>query len=151
MRTESWGGVQFGERLRRARRRQGMTLREVAEASKVSVAYLSDLERGVLKNPSLDKLTAIASALGVSPNDLLGMPSPARFPAPMALEEFAGSHSFRDALLVDAPSMGVPPGELGVEWMRILGQIRLFGRTPPTASDYAFLFEAMRRALRADG
>src|SRR3546814_17027158 len=39
---------------------RGLTLREVSERSGVSIPYLSDLERGVLVNPTLDTLKKIA-------------------------------------------------------------------------------------------
>jgi transcriptional regulator with XRE-family HTH domain len=52
------------------RRAADLTLRDLAERTKVSNAYLSQLERG-LHEPSLGVLTAIASALGVPLDSLL--------------------------------------------------------------------------------
>ena len=40
-----------------------------------------------------------------------------------------------------------PIEELEDEWLRSLSQIRVAGKAPKTASDYLFIFEAVRRAL----
>ncbi len=61
----------FGALLRRRRQRQGRTLAEVAAAAGISVAYLSELERG-LKEPSSEMIEAVCVALGSSVVDLLG-------------------------------------------------------------------------------
>jgi transcriptional regulator with XRE-family HTH domain len=60
----------LGALLRAQRRAADLTLRDLAERTKVSNAYLSQLERG-LHEPSLGVLTAIASALGVPLGSLL--------------------------------------------------------------------------------
>ncbi|PWH05494.1 XRE family transcriptional regulator [Brachybacterium endophyticum] len=54
-----------GAALRRERRRQGLTLARLAEASGVSMQHLSDVERGQ-KDPSSEVLSAITGALGIS-------------------------------------------------------------------------------------
>jgi transcriptional regulator with XRE-family HTH domain len=56
--------------LRRARLAQGKTLRDVAVAARVSVQYLSEVERG-LKEASSEVLAAICAALGWQLVDLL--------------------------------------------------------------------------------
>jgi transcriptional regulator with XRE-family HTH domain len=53
---------QLGDVLRRARQRQGRTLREVSSAARVSLGYLSEVERGQ-KEASSELLCAICSAL----------------------------------------------------------------------------------------
>jgi transcriptional regulator with XRE-family HTH domain len=60
----------LGEVLRRHRQRQGRTLRDVAGAARVSLGYLSEVERGV-KEASSELLTAVCGALGVSLADVL--------------------------------------------------------------------------------
>ena len=60
----------LGALLRAQRKAADLTLRDLAERTKVSNAYLSQLERG-LHEPSLGVLTAIASALGVPLGSLL--------------------------------------------------------------------------------
>lgn len=53
----------LGDVLRRLRLRQGRTLREVSAAARVSLGYLSEVERGQ-KEASSELLTAICDALG---------------------------------------------------------------------------------------
>ncbi|MEX5633046.1 helix-turn-helix domain-containing protein [Parafrankia sp. FMc2] len=60
----------FGEVLRRVRRQQGRTLRDVAAAAQVSMPYLSEVERG-RKEASSEVLAAICRALGIRVVDLL--------------------------------------------------------------------------------
>lgn len=53
-----------GDVLRRARMSQGRTLRQVSDAARVSLGYLSEVERG-RKEPSSELLNAICDALEV--------------------------------------------------------------------------------------
>jgi transcriptional regulator with XRE-family HTH domain len=53
----------LGDVLRRLRLRQGRTLREVSAAARVSLGYLSEVERGQ-KEASSELLAAICTALG---------------------------------------------------------------------------------------
>ena len=54
----------IGDVLRRARTDQGRTLREVSDAARVSLGYLSEVERG-RKEASSELLSAICGALDV--------------------------------------------------------------------------------------
>jgi transcriptional regulator with XRE-family HTH domain len=60
----------LGALIRAQRMTAGLSLRELAERTKVSNAYLSQIERG-LHEPSISVLTAIAAALDVSLETLL--------------------------------------------------------------------------------
>jgi len=60
----------IGDVLRRTRRAQGRTLADVARQAKVSLPYLSELERG-LKEGSSEVLAAICDALDIELSDLL--------------------------------------------------------------------------------
>ncbi len=60
----------LGEILRAQRLRQGRTLREVSGAARVSLGYLSEVERGQ-KEASSELLAAICRALGVRLSDVL--------------------------------------------------------------------------------
>ena len=53
----------LGDALRRLRQRQGRTLREVSASARVSLGYLSEVERGQ-KEASSELLAAICAALG---------------------------------------------------------------------------------------
>jgi transcriptional regulator with XRE-family HTH domain len=60
----------LGDVLRRARTEQGRTLRQVSDAARVSLGYLSEVERG-RKEASSELLSAICDALDVSLSQLL--------------------------------------------------------------------------------
>lgn len=60
----------IGDVLRRARISQGRTLREVSDSARVSLGYLSEVERG-RKEPSSELLNAICDALEVPLSSLL--------------------------------------------------------------------------------
>lgn len=60
----------LGESLRRVRSDQGRTLREVSTDARVSLGYLSEVERGQ-KEASSELLAAICDALDVEIADLL--------------------------------------------------------------------------------
>ena len=53
---------EIGDVLRDARQRQGRTLREVSSAARVSLGYLSEVERGQ-KEASSEILASVADAL----------------------------------------------------------------------------------------
>ncbi len=59
-----------GDVLRRLRQRQGRTLREVSAAARVSLGYLSEVERGQ-KEASSELLAAICTALGIPLSQVL--------------------------------------------------------------------------------
>ncbi|MBP2477206.1 transcriptional regulator with XRE-family HTH domain [Crossiella equi] len=61
----------IGERLRRTRTAQSRTLREVSRLARVSLGYLSEVERG-RKEASSELLAAICDALDLPLSDLLG-------------------------------------------------------------------------------
>jgi transcriptional regulator with XRE-family HTH domain len=54
----------IGDVLRRARTEQGRTLREVSDSARVSLGYLSEVERG-RKEASSELLNAICTALDI--------------------------------------------------------------------------------------
>jgi len=60
----------IGDRLRHARTTQHRTLREVSRAARVSLGYLSEVERG-RKEASSELLSAICDALELPLGDLL--------------------------------------------------------------------------------
>ncbi|MEV2249731.1 helix-turn-helix transcriptional regulator [Streptomyces sp. NPDC050147] len=66
-----WRDV-VGDVLRRERRAQERTLKDVADAARISMPYLSELERG-RKEASSEVLAAGARALGLSLADLLSL------------------------------------------------------------------------------
>jgi transcriptional regulator with XRE-family HTH domain len=61
----------IGAGLRRVRTARRRTLREVSRRARVSLGYLSEVERG-RKEPSSEVLAAICEALDIAVPDLLG-------------------------------------------------------------------------------
>ncbi len=55
---------ELGDVLREERQEQGRTLREVSKAARVSLGYLSEIERGE-KEASSELLSSVCDALGI--------------------------------------------------------------------------------------
>jgi transcriptional regulator with XRE-family HTH domain len=53
-----------GPKLRQLRKSRSWTLQQISQRARVSIGYLSEVERGV-KEPSSELLASICSALGV--------------------------------------------------------------------------------------
>lgn len=60
----------FGAGLQRVRKARGLTQEDFSEVS--SRTYLSSLERG-MKSPTISKLDALATAMGIHPLSLLAL------------------------------------------------------------------------------
>nr|WP_228084026.1 helix-turn-helix transcriptional regulator [Streptomyces sp. MA3_2.13] len=71
VREPLWRHV-VGAALRRERLARGRTLKEVAEKARISMPYLSEVERG-RKEASSEVLAAAAQALGLGLADLLAL------------------------------------------------------------------------------
>ncbi|WP_157216009.1 helix-turn-helix domain-containing protein [Flavisphingomonas formosensis] len=113
------GPPPIGAAIRDRRRRLGMTLQALADASGLSVPFLSQVERN-LAMPSLVSLTSIAGALGVEMSYFVGAPSAGQIVrrgdepeylqlggAPVVYTLLSGRHEERkmEALLI-----AIPPG-----------------------------------------
>jgi transcriptional regulator with XRE-family HTH domain len=81
----------LGDALRRLRLRQGRTLREVSATARVSLGYLSEVERG-RKEASSELLASICDALGA--------------PLSQVLREVSDGFAFAE--LQNEPAFGVP-------------------------------------------
>ncbi|MGF2618202.1 helix-turn-helix transcriptional regulator [Rossellomorea vietnamensis] len=55
-----------GEKIKLLRERKGITINELALMANISKSYISSIERGLQKNPSINVLEKIALALDVS-------------------------------------------------------------------------------------
>ena len=97
----------LGEALRETRLRQKRTLKEVSQSARVSLGYLSEVERGQ-KEASSELLASICHALGIRLSDVLRrvsdelatvephpLPIPVALPAPelVAVEPLAAPAS----------------------------------------------------------
>lgn len=59
----------LGKRIRHLRRAKGMTQEELAFESKIDYSYVNEIEAGK-RNPSVERVHAIAKALDVSIKEL---------------------------------------------------------------------------------
>ncbi len=86
----------LGSRVRARRQRLGLTLKDLASKTNLSVPYLSDIERSNVANPTLETLTSLAEALDTTVADLLdGQASVADGPPlSVSLQRFVRSDDF---------------------------------------------------------
>jgi len=66
--------VKFGKNLRRLRRRKDFTQEELAEATEISVEFLSNIERGI-NAPSFETLEKLSKVLNVTVKELFDFDS----------------------------------------------------------------------------
>ncbi|HSE70041.1 MAG TPA: helix-turn-helix transcriptional regulator [Nocardioidaceae bacterium] len=95
----------LGEVLRSQRMRQGRTLRQVSADARVSLGYISEIERGQ-KEASSELLASICSALDVPLSEILSEVSDA-----VALEEAAMAVAVDEATALGTTSLPAPAGE----------------------------------------
>ena len=65
------GMTNFGEKIRDLRKKAGLTLDQLAERTASSKSYIWELENKNPPRPSADKITRIASVLGVTSDYLM--------------------------------------------------------------------------------
>lgn len=126
----------IGQRLREIRREKGLTLKQLADSSGLTLTYLSDVERDQTR-PSLKALLRIASALEVSMADLLS-----------GVEEFgtATDEALPAGLreLKDDPTMA---DQLDDDWLQTLQRLNYRGKRPQTKEEWREIFMYLRRIL----
>jgi transcriptional regulator with XRE-family HTH domain len=93
----------LGEVLRTQRIRQGRTLRQVSADARVSLGYISEIERGQ-KEASSELLASICSALDVPLSEILSEVSDA-----VALEEAAMAVAIEDATALSTTGIPTTP------------------------------------------
>lgn len=64
--------MMVGEKIKSLRTRKKYSITELSEKAKVSKSYLSYIERGIQKNPSLQVLTRLAKTLDTTVEYLTG-------------------------------------------------------------------------------
>ncbi len=159
-------------RLRELRTEQGLTLAQVGARANIDLSTLSRLESGK-RRLALDHLPALAGALGVSADDLIGAASP---PDPRVHAQpqrgdgltlwslsnrpaAGGLHTYK--ILIDA-DRSVPPSPLpvhdGHDWLYVLsGRLRLLlgdaehVLRPGEAAEFTHAHAALVRCDRRTG
>lgn len=124
----------LGQRLRSTRESQHRSLTEVAERAGISKAYLSQLERDDKKQPGYDVVVRLATALGVSVEQLTGRP---------AVWDPTYEERYPDALRAFAEKAQLPQGDL-----EMLAHVHYRGRQPRDVDDWAHIYETIRRTIR---
>lgn len=61
----------LGQRIQKYRLEKGYSLSELADKADVAKSYISNVERNIQSNPSIQFIEKIAEALGISINKLL--------------------------------------------------------------------------------
>jgi transcriptional regulator with XRE-family HTH domain len=128
--------MKLGDRIRELRKSKGETLQTTSKGTKLSISYLSDIERG-RTNPSLQTLEALAAHFTINLTDLLyGV-------------DFAG----------ELTEKALPPGlselikdeewanEIDKEWVELLMKISLRGARPQSKKQWLELYLSLRRIL----
>lgn len=130
--------MELGDRIRELRKLKKATLKDVSDATRLSVSFLSDLERN-RTSPSLETLKVLSAYFGIHMTDMIEGLS------------FAGERTER----------ALPPGlndllndkdySAGInnEWLELLSKIELRGQRPQTKTEWLELYLSLRRILHA--
>jgi transcriptional regulator with XRE-family HTH domain len=134
----------LGARIRTRRQQKGWTLQDLADASRLSVPYLSDLERREGVNPTLETLEALAGALQCSVADLVGQDGNSTVVPPPSLARFLRSDDFRQEVQLVAELTKKPVKDVEVELQNFLAVAprRSTGDLSPT--DWRRLLDVFR-------
>jgi transcriptional regulator with XRE-family HTH domain len=65
--------LMLGDNIRKVRKSKKISINTLSKNTGISLGYLSDLENNKAKNPTIDKLEVIATALGTTPKELLSV------------------------------------------------------------------------------
>lgn len=125
--------MKLKDRLREVRQQHGTTLLQVAEATNLSVSYLSDLERG-RTNPSLDTLERLARYYDLALVDLL-----------TGIDGW-GIQSAES--LAPGLSALLEKGEIDEGIARDLNRIEFRGKRPQTEEDWRLLYLNLKHIMK---
>jgi transcriptional regulator with XRE-family HTH domain len=126
--------VSLSEQIRKHRLAKGLSMAELARRSKISKAYLGQIEKGVNgAHPSADVLYRIAFALGVTPGELL--------------EKQIESTSAEITDIPEELRTFALDEQLSEEEIKLLARIELHGHRPRTVKDWSYLYESIKRSI----
>jgi len=132
----------LGEALRHARLRQQRTLREVSAAARVSLGYLSEVERGQ-KEASSELLSSICDALDVRLADLLREVSDSLDLAELTRSAERPRVTVREPLVVTTGFGGQPVGVHGSAGGPVLPVTAALGAAQATVGAHAPVIAAV--------
>lgn len=124
----------LGEEIRSRRLGKGWSLSDLAEHSGVSKAYISDLENGNAGKPNVQYVYAIAVALDVTLDELLGNAAPSSVRRTARKKE-----DLPQGLLELQEEAGLTD-----EDVQMLAQVNFRGHRPRDMEGWRFLLEALR-------
>jgi len=110
----------LGKQLQKARQAAGLTQQQLCHQANLSFSTLTKIERGAIKAPSIFTIQAIAEALDLSLDELIGANSPVRPRRQLQKTKSGASfiyfdlngclvHSYQAALIKLAADTGTPP------------------------------------------
>ncbi len=126
--------VVLGQTIRSLRLGKEWSLAQLGEESGVSKAYLSDLENGNAGKPNIQYVYAVATALGVTLDDLLGDSKPKAH-----RREKRSIHELPAGLLELQQELG-----LTQEDVDMLAYVNFRGHRPRDKEGWRFLLEALK-------
>jgi transcriptional regulator with XRE-family HTH domain len=132
--------MSVGKRIATLRQMKGLSLPELADRAGISKGYLWQIENESGPNPSLGVLTKVAEALETTVAGLLGRPGVRARQAPIPEALPPGLKEFLD----EQKRRGAPVAE-DIVWA--LASLKARGRKTTTKDDWAFLYEAIKRAM----
>lgn len=123
--------MELNKRLRLLRKQKNMTLKELKEATGLSLPFLSEVERGY-SNPSLESLQKIAETYDMSLPELMG----------------DSSLSQNDDLVPPSLKEAIDRGEIDKNWLATLKSIEYRGKQPQTVEGWVRLYNALKSSIR---
>ncbi len=130
--------MSLAENIRRIRLQKQITQPDLAKKAGVSKGYIHTLEAGVMKNPSLDVLGKIATALDTTIAELIGQPRTEAVPQAPELPE---------ALVLFARQRKKAGEPLSEEDIVNLAAIQFRGKRPETVDNWAYVYEFFKRTF----
>lgn len=128
--------MKLGQRLRLIRKENQLTLKELSQRSKLSVPYLSDMERSVV-NPSVDTLQKVANAYNISVKDMIsgveGLGESSNTDYPEGFQSFLKHY---ETLY-----------KISDDWKESLLKVDFRGRRPTSETEWLELYLYLRRIL----
>ena len=106
----------FGARLRNLRRAAGVSQRELAQQVGVDFSYVSKVENDRLPPPAADTIEKICHALGVGPDELMGLTNKLPSDLRQLLVENKGARDF----MREAQGMRLSESE----WDQLAGRLK---------------------------
>ena len=126
----------LGGRIRTLRKDLGLTLTQLAKRSKVSKAYLSQLENEQFVNPSTEVVVKLCGALGVSVSSMLDLENiPIKIINNSSIPAHLHALAKEDRLSDDDISM--------------LSSISYRGRQPTSVDGWRTVLEAIRQSTKS--